>query len=195
MRPLLLAPALLGLLLSGCAGQPEIDAQWQPQQARLQALTQWQAEGKLALRNARQAESASLFWAQHNNNTELRLSGPIGLGATTLVSDGSTLEIHQGDDTRRYDISSPEAIARETGWDLPLQSLHHWLKGLPSPSLEKARLEIEDGELKQLQQSGWTVTYERYGLFQGYALPTRLLVERDDTRARLLIRQWNIGPA
>ena len=141
--------------MAGCAGQPgqdSVERNWQERSAQLQSLDRWQAEGKMSLRNTERAESASITWIQDKNITQLNLSGPMGLSATTIYSDGSTLEVTRDGASSRYDISSPEVIIRETGWDLPLQALPHWLKGVPSPDLDIQALEVEQGLLKRLNQ-------------------------------------------
>ena len=144
----------------------------------------------MALRNAERAESANLSWSQQGNKTWLNLSGPIGLGATTITTDGRFLEVTRADSLQRFDVSSPEAMARETGWNLPLHALHYWLKGIPAPNLEVQEQVIEQGLMNYLRQSGWTISYQSYGQFGPLILPTRLQIETQDSRARLIVRKW-----
>jgi len=129
----LLPLLLVALTLAGCAGlerpAQEPAGDWNTHRQQLVSLNQWRADGKVALRSAQGADSASLVWQQRGNNTDLLLSGPIGLGATRIHSDGKHLDIHRGGELQRIDISSPDAVARATGWDLPLAALRHWLKG------------------------------------------------------------------
>lgn len=186
------------LFLAGCASQPgpeTTDRNWQDRLARVQQLDHWQANGKIALRNTERAESGSMTWTQVQGTTRLDLSGPLGVGATTIHSDGHTMEVIDSDGSNRYDISTGDAIIRETGWDLPVQALHYWLKGIPAPELKVKSLLVEEGLLKQLDQSGWTISYESYRQFGSYTLPTKLKIERAETRARLIIRNWTIEAA
>jgi outer membrane lipoprotein LolB len=185
-------PCLL-LLLAGCATQPGPEPYgetWQQHQAALATLTHWTANGKIALRNSARSESGNMNWSQRNLASELTLSGPMGLNTTTVRSDGQLLVINDGQQTRQFDLSSGETIATDTGWDLPVQALHYWLKGMPAPEIAIQALELDAGRVKRLQQSGWTITVERYQQFEQMVLPTKLLIERADTRARIIIRQW-----
>jgi outer membrane lipoprotein LolB len=118
------------------------------------------------------------------------------MGATTIHSDGQTLEIHQGDEHRTIDISNPDAIVLNTGWDLPLQALSYWLKGIPAPDSKVQRLEPDPQTelLKSLWQDDWEVNYQRYKQFQGFTLPARLQVQRDKTRAKIIISDWQTSP-
>jgi outer membrane lipoprotein LolB len=191
--------AALTVLLTACAGQQArlpTDASWTEHSARLQALDSWSAEGKLALRSAEQSESASLLWQQDGRNTRLQLSGPMGLNSTAIHSDGDRLEVRRGDDIRSFDISTPGAMVRNTGWDLPLQALPHWLKGLPAPDTRISGLELDPNRtlLRTLHQGGWEIHYETYANFGDFTLPTRLQIQRADTSARVIIRNWQIPP-
>lgn len=188
---------LLATLLVGCGtqgGRQPAGAGWTQHRESLRQLAYWQAEGKLALRTSAQSESASLVWVQRQRSTDLRLSGPMGLNTTTIHSDGLRLELQRGDERRSWDISSPGALAEYTGWDLPLQALPHWLKGLPDPAAAVENLELCDDRLQRFSQYGWQVEYQDYRQFDSLTLPTRLLIQRGDTRARVLIRNWTVLP-
>jgi outer membrane lipoprotein LolB len=186
---------VLLILLSGCAGPASRDqapASWAQHRDSLQRLQHWQARGKLALRTSDRSESASFLWQQRQQHIDLQLSGPIGLSATSIHSDGLTMEIRQGDELRSWDISSPQAIAANTGWDLPLQALPYWLRGIPSPLYDIQLLEVAPGAgtLQTLRQDDWEIHYESYGRFEQLTLPTRLKIQRGDTSARMIIRDW-----
>lgn len=195
MHALLVRLFALGLLvLSGCAGQSQQvpgEESWQAREAQLARLDHWTASGKIALRTAEQAESASLLWQQMGEATHLRLSGPLGVSATTVDSDGHQLEVRQGDDYSRWNLDDPN-LAQPGGWDLPLRSMHYWLKGIPDPDLAVESLQLDEpGQLPQLlQQQGWTVEYQQFSRFDDYRLPTKLRVFRGETQARILLRNW-----
>lgn len=181
--------------LAGCAqfaDRVPASAGWKAHSEQLTVLQQWTATGKLAVRTAEASESASLVWQQHNQDTHLYLSGPLGMGATTIDSDGQRLDIRRGDEYQTLDISTPDAIALNTGWDLPLSALTHWLKGLPAPDskLQRFDLNTQTELLQSLQQDDWEVNFEKYGEFQGYILPTRMQIQRGTTRVKVIISDW-----
>lgn len=182
------------LLVTSCADisrQPSKAPNWNQRVKQLSALTRWSASGKLAIRTEAQSETASLDWQQTGDNTYILLTGPLGLGATSIDSDRNTLQVSRGGDTRIFDISSAAASEATIGWDLPLQELPFWIRGLPSPRTPIEGQVFEQNLLQQLQQQGWTITYENYALFDHFTLPTRVTIERNDTRARLIIRNWS----
>lgn len=195
MRALVIT-CLLGanLLVTSCADlgkQPPDAPNWNQRVEQLRALTRWSASGKLAIRTETQSETASLDWQQNGDSTHIRLTGPLGLGATSIDSDRNTLQVSRDGDTKTFDISSAAASEATMGWDLPLQELPFWVRGLPSPGTPIEGQVFEQNLLQQLQQQGWTITYENYALFDHFTLPTRVTIERNDTRARLIIRNWS----
>jgi outer membrane lipoprotein LolB len=191
------AAAALLLLLAACAGQQAKqpgDENWQQHSDRLRELTRWSAEGKLALRTPEQSESASLNWHQTGVITRLQLSGPLGAAATTLYSNGQTLEIRQGGEISSWDLTDTSALARETGWSLPLLALPHWIKGVPAPDIEIQDMQMgpDPARIETLRQDNWDIRYEAYAEFGTFTLPTRLRIQRDDTSVRVIIREWQI---
>ncbi|MCB1705990.1 MAG: outer membrane lipoprotein LolB [Halioglobus sp.] len=189
---------LLLALVAGCTGLAEREPTspgWQVHRAQVAALQTWTANGKLAVRTADASESASVVWQQDKQLTHLQLSGPLGMGATTIDSDGQRLDIRRGDDHTTLDISTPDAILLNTGWDLPLTALSHWIKGLPAPDAKIQQIEVnaDTALLQSLQQDDWEVSFDAYGQFQDYILPTRLQINRGTTRVKLVISRWQTG--
>ncbi len=190
-----IAALVATLALAGCATRGDLPGAgpgWRQHVDTINRLDHWQAAGKLALRTAERSESASLLWEQRDNETHLRLSGPVGLNTTTVHSDGRTLEVRDGSGkTQRLDVSTPDAMIRSTGWDLPLDALPYWLKGLPAPHMTTPfDMQLEDNRARAFTQGGWRVEYEEYRQFGDLTLPTRLLIANGSTRARVLIRDW-----
>ena len=187
---------VLALLLAGCASQDSRDPQnnlgWVEHSQQLTQLQAWQANGKLAMRTPDRAESANILWQQRGRSTVLQLSGPVGLSATTITSDGQQMEIRRREEVNVLDISTPNAIAQSTGWDLPLHALPYWLKGIPSPDSGAQLLELDPATnlLRNLQQDDWEIHYEEFGWFEDINLPTRLRIQKGTTSARIIIRKW-----
>jgi outer membrane lipoprotein LolB len=190
-----LALLLLGCLLTACAGVQREAAPttgWDEHRQRLAALQHWTAAGKLAVRSPEQSESASLLWQQVGQATHLRLTGPLGVSATTVDSDGREVLIRRGTESSQLDISDPDSLYHQTGWNLPLAALPHWLKGIPDPAVpvDDLSLQPERELLRELRQSGWLVRYESYGEFDGLLLPTAVRMLREGYSVRLLLRDW-----
>lgn len=193
-----LLPALLSLLLAGCAGigpRESVEgagntADWRHHKAQIARIDGWQISGKIGIRAPQDSGSGTLFWLQRQDYFDIRLSGPLGRGATRLTGrpDAVTLEIAgQG----RYQADSPEALVeRQLGWQLPVSNLLWWVRGRPAPD-SRSRLSLDGASrLARLEQDGWQVNYLAYRNEDGYALPERIRLEGRDLQVTLVIKDW-----
>jgi outer membrane lipoprotein LolB len=193
----LLIPAL-ALLLAGCAGlgpQESVEGpgnaeDWKAHKAQISEIDGWQINGKIGIRAPQNSGSGTLFWLQRQDYFDIRLSGPLGRGATRLTGrpDAVALEVAgQG----RFEAESPEALVEsQLGWQLPVSNLLWWIRGLPAPD-SRSRISVDSsGRLANLQQDGWDVQYVGYTEEDGYALPTRIKLAGRDLQITLVVKDW-----
>ncbi|MCQ4318468.1 lipoprotein localization protein LolB [Stutzerimonas zhaodongensis] len=193
----LLTP-ILALILAGCAGlgpQESVEGtgstdEWNTHKARIGTIDGWQISGKIGIQAPQDSGSGTLFWLQRQDYFDIRLSGPLGRGATRLTGrpDAVSLEVAgQG----RYEAESPEALVEtQLGWQLPVSNLLWWVRGLPSPE-SRSRVQLDvDGRLARLQQDGWDVEYLAYSEEDGYALPSRIKLAGRDLKITLVVKDW-----
>jgi outer membrane lipoprotein LolB len=186
------------LLLAGCAGiGPREDlggqgspAAWRSHKTQVAAIDGWQISGKVGIRAPQDSGSGVLFWLQRRDYYDIRLSGPLGRGATRLTGrEGDILlEVaNQG----RYQAASPEALLEEQiGWRLPVSHLLWWIRGLPAPD-SKSRLTLDaDSRLARLEQDGWRIEYADYREQNGFWLPQRLKLLGENLDITLVIKDW-----
>jgi len=199
-RPLRSLPWVLCLaLLGACTTSgtaPPVPAAWTEHRERLETLERWEARGKLALRSPTGSDSASIVWRQAGADTEVRMSGPLGVAPTLLTSDGILLTIDRGGAQQVLDLANPAAVRAATGWHFPVTALPHWLKGTPDPDLPLENLALDDatGVATGFTQANWTIGYESHGQFGAYSLPTKLVVKGEDARATVIVREWRLEP-
>lgn len=132
-------------------------------------------------------------WQHAPGSDEVWVYSPVGstvarmrqdaLGALLVTSDG-----------KEYKADDLKLLAREMlGWNLPIDGLQYWVRGLPSPSLDRAREEHDaDGRLKSLSQGGWEVAYLDWSPAEVAGLPSKLDVAGEGLRLRLLIEKWKV---
>lgn len=187
--------ALLGACAANRTDAPVPDA-WAEHRARLLALDDWEARGKLALLSPTGSDSAGIVWRQAGKDTEVRLSGPLGVAPTLLHADGEVLAIDRGGERQVLDLDDPGAVRAATGWAFPVTALPHWLKGVPDPRLPLSAFTLDEqtGLATGFTQSGWAVAYEAHGQFGAFSLPTRMVIRGDDARATVIVREWYPGP-
>lgn len=185
-------------LLAGCAAQQPRDlteglgnpAQWQAHKIQVSQIDGWQITGKLGLKTPNESGSATLQWLQRQSYFDIRLSGPLGQGASRLTGrPGETaLEVANHG---RFSAESPEALLeQQLGWQLPVTHLLWWVRGLPEPDSRSQLVLDADSRLARLTQEDWRVDYLDYLEQDGYALPSRLKLYGPDLEITLVIKDW-----
>ena len=188
-------------LFAACETTPEVvpvddpERVWAEREKQLAAIEQWTAVGKLGVQSAQDSWSAGLSWRQGRDSYRLRLSGPLGQGLMELRGSPGLVEMHTSDDGVYWAPTAEELMQTHAGWRVPLSGLRYWILGRPDPQAPIVDLELDPGgRLAELRQLGWQIRYERYGEFDGIALPTKLTLENSRLRAKLVLRSWHTGP-
>ena len=188
-------------LLTACESTPEVipvdDPQrsWAEHQEQLAAIDQWLALGKLGIQSAEESWTAGLSWRQDRGDFTIRLTGPLGQGLMELRGTAQAVELRTSDDDIYRAATAEELMQTHAGWQVPLSGLRHWILGRPDPAAGIVDLQLDPGgRLAELRQLGWHIRYERYGAFDGLALPTKLTLENARLRAKLVVRRWRTGP-
>lgn len=190
---------LLAALLAGCAAPPVVSdakrlAYWDARRTLLSELEHWTLHGRIAIQLPKQAWSASLLWAQNREKYELHLIGPLGRGSVEL-SGGAGEVVLQTADHKVYSAPSAEALLQQNlGWQLPVEGLRYWVRGLPEPGHEPRKVVLDErGRVSHLQQNGFSVSYDDYEMIQGYDLPGRITLENEKIRVKLVISSWSFA--
>ena len=163
---------------------------WQTHRKAVTPLDSWTLQGKLGVRAPTESGSGTVLWLQQQEEYDIRLSGPLGRGATRIQGNdhGVTLDIAG---QPPVSASSAEALLeQQVGWRLPVEHLLWWVRGLPAPG-SPSRLQLNpDSQLARLAQAGWTVEYSRYQQIDGVQLPQRLQLSGYDMLLTLVITRW-----
>ena len=181
-----------GLCLGACVmtrppAPVTIPVGWEMRMPALQQAGRWALDGRAGASIGKQGWQASLAWSQQGSTSELRLTGPLGIGASLvrLSPDGLSIDGATASD------GAAGILHDRLGVDLPLGSLRFWLLGVPDPGETSTVTRNAHERAQQLIQSGWTVDINRYMPVQGDWLPAQLTVQRDDVRLRIAIDQWD----
>lgn len=193
---LLGAPGLV-LLLSSCATQaPLVDSgdseAWEARRQALLALETWQARGRIAVRTDSDGWSAGFDWRQASTDYRIRLRGPFGQGALELEGDGRGVWLKRAGQPAVFSVDPEALLQAESGWQLPVDGLDHWLRGLPDSSGNAISRLDAAGRLASLQQHGWQIDYSTYRNYGEYALPARLEMQRNGLRVKVIIDTWEL---
>ncbi|NVK26371.1 MAG: outer membrane lipoprotein LolB [Gammaproteobacteria bacterium] len=166
-----------------------------PKVTHVNQLIEWQARGKVLLKNEQEKVSGYFFWHKNGDDFTLSLNSFIGTNVLTLnVKNGlSTLEV----DGNSYQGNDPESLIYEvTGNNIPVSTLSSWLLG----DVNNNNGYISDKKVvqKRLQsfnyqapyEPAWLVKYDDYKLVDKLQLPHKLNVQNAKSRIKLTINDW-----
>lgn len=206
------APAILvATFVAGCATQapeppppaptpPTVAIQseaerWSARTAQLSALNSWTVRGKVAYRLPDDAGSASMLWTESPEQSRVRLSGPLGVGTTEIVSEGALLRVRRDGIDRLYPADAAPWLPSGALLPIPVTSIRHWLMGIPDPNKPVSEFALEDALAQSFVQEGWIIRVEKYDTEDGLTLPARLSLEapQAELTLRVIPRDWSVA--
>lgn len=177
---------LLVCLLSACSWVKQAPDVLYAREAMLSLykLERWSLDGRLSLTGQKDSWSANIIWEHDSGNEQIKLSGPLGQGATVIQLTGNRVTIDRGDG-RVLSSAQPEAfINQQLGMFVPVQSLRYWVIGLPEPT--QPFVETDSG----YRQSGWLIEYKQMQSVNNQVAPRKMTVMNDHVKLKLIIEQW-----
>lgn len=186
------------LILSACAAmqQPrpadsELELLWQQRQQQLSQIKQWHIQGRTFFTQGHEAWNASLRWQQDDENYHIQLLGPFSQGGVILEGDKANAVLTFADG-QQFIADDPETLLSESlSWQLPLDALYDWVRGLPYSQLAYQAKELDQfGRLTTLTQQGWQIQFKRYVSFNEHYLPSKIFIKHPDIKLRLVISSW-----
>lgn len=150
----------------------------------LYKLEKWTLEGRLSITGRNDSWTANLDWQHSQNKEQIKLSGPLGQGATLIQLTNGMVTIDRGDG-KPQSSNQPEAfINQQLGMFVPVQSLRYWVIGLPEPNTDF--VETATG----FKQGGWLIDYKEMQNVKANTLPYKLNVTNEQVKLKLIVDQW-----
>ena len=194
--------ALLLLLLSACVplqkqAGPTIQLtppSWPAHQSKMASIDSWQLKGKLAYRNDVDSGSAWFDWTQHGDNFTIYLSGPFGVGTVQISGNAQAITLSQPGEADISSHSSNALTQRLFGWQLPVEQMRYWARGIPANTSGRA-LETfnKEGLLATLQEDGWQININRYQAGPRGPLPGKIKGSSNELTFTLLLKTWSFS--
>ena len=150
-------------------------------------LGSWSFSGRLALTGKKDAWQASIVWAHDLGSDEIKLSGPLGQGATVIRLSSDEVIIDRGDGKVLSSRQPEDFINQQLGLAVPVRSLRYWVVGLPEPS--STFVLTTDGFV----QSGWLIEYKQEQVVNSELLPRKISVTNEQVKLKLMIDQWGLN--
>ncbi len=184
--------ALPALVLAGCASlHPTVPGAWIERRSALQAISDYQLSGRLAVATGTDGFSAGLAWTQHAGDSQLQLRAPFGLSAGSIEYNAGVLTVNTAQAQLSGDAAAAE-IEREFGMDPPLASFHFWLLGVSDPGSPADEHLDDQQRLTHLVQSGWKIDYSDYVESNGRWLPSKITLQSGTVRLKLVVNRWQV---
>ena len=147
----------------------------------------WTMQGRAAISTGKQAGNTRVEWTQPaGDRYSVTLSAPITRQSWRLDVAPGQATITGLEGGPRTGPDAALLLREATGWDIPVASMRHWLRGIPAPESEPSQYRFDAAHrLVGLDQDGWRIDFTR-----GKRLPTGIDARRGDSRVRLVIDQW-----
>jgi len=181
-------------LLAACATvpvKPPAGQTWDARRPQLQAREHFDLKGRVAVAAGNDGFNARLLWRQTGSRSNVALDSPLGAGGVQITADGPALSVvtshgdHLDNEAARSELSS------RLGFDPPITSLRFWVLGVPDPATPAKETLDDQQRLASLQQDGWQVDYGAYTSVAGEWLPSRVTLQREGVRVRLIVDTWS----
>lgn len=152
-------------------------------------LEQWSFEGRLGLTGIKDSWQANINWQHRSSDEEIRLSGPLGQGATIIKLTGTLVTIDRGNDKIQTSLEPEAFISQQLGMFVPVRSLRYWVIGVPEPGSPY----VEAG--LGFRQAGWLIEYKQMQRVNAQNMPRRITVTNEKVKLKIMIDQWILNAA
>lgn len=172
----------ISLFLSGCATIKPISTT----SSSTTPTQNWILRGKMGIKTPEKTGSASLYWQQQGDIYDIRIFGPLGIGAVELNGNPEQV-IYTDNQGKIYRADSAEILLRQnTGWQIPVANLRYWILARSAPNMPSHKMYDQQHQLVSLQQQGWKIDYLSYQ----NQLPRLIQLARPEINLRIVINQW-----
>ena len=132
-------------------------------------------------------------WRQQEQEFDIDLHGPLGRKVAAINGKEGDVQLTTSKG-KSYSATDPEDLMQDLfGYSLPVNGLRYWMRGIPDPQQKYASLELdEQGRLKQLNQAGWSIDYNRYHDGEP-AMPAFIKITNQTLNANIVIDHWSLN--
>ena len=160
---------------------------------RLREQVSWNLSGKLAISNDADGGSGKLQWRESPDYTRMDFHGTLGRGAWRLEADGVGARLELADGSAYRDSTVDRLVQQQVGWEIPVESLSWWVRGMAAPGDSEELWFDERGNLTRLNQDGWAIEFGTYRTFGEFEMPVRLTAQQADWKVKLVVRRWELA--
>jgi outer membrane lipoprotein LolB len=96
----------------------------------------------------------------------------------------------------RQGEDAQQVLLEATGWDIPVNQLPDWVRGLVAEGATAAEIDRDaEGRPRRVRQMGWDIQFLDWYPAEGDrpVLPRRIEAVNGDAKVRLLVDGWVLG--
>jgi len=164
----------------------------------LRAQPAWSFQGRVAVSKGRNGGSGRIDWQQQARQYVVSLSAPVTRQSWTLSGDSENrsgrLDGVEGGPRQGEDAQ--QVLLEATGWDIPVNQLPDWVRGLVAEGATAAEIDRDaEGRPRRVRQMGWDIQFLDWYPAEGDrpVLPRRIEAVNGDAKVRLLVDGWVLG--
>ena len=159
------------------------------------AWVQWGFRGRLSMNDGADGGSGQLHWRTAGEHSQLDFRGALGKGAWRLTLAPGSAQLTRSDGSQLTDPSVEALLSSEWGWEVPVEELVYWVRGLRAPGPAEVIDFDSAGKITRLSQSGWEIEFERYRDVSGLQLPGKIEAVRGQLKIKLVPASWTVPVA
>ncbi len=157
---------------------------------------QWRYSAKVGITAPQLRESANIIWEYADQANNVRLFGPLGVGAVRLQFDQYGVELSDNKGVLHQGHSADELLSDIIGWPIPINALSRWLFVLPTAGATYRYQLDENRNVALLEQLGWRIKYSNYKSYGEQFLPrkivaTKQLSPEQAVVVKLIAKTWH----
>jgi len=201
---LLVAGALGGCGSLATRQAPSEDVAFTPEpavetarQAMLALSPQWSFQGRVAVSKGRNGGSGRIDWQQQGDAYQVSLAAPVTRQSWQLSGGaGQAVRLDGLQGGPRSGGDAGQLLLQATGWEIPVEQLAAWVRGIPATGAQAARRGFDaEGRPRVLQQDDWRIDYLDWYPPEGERppLPRRIDAVNGDAKVRLIVDEWTLG--
>jgi outer membrane lipoprotein LolB len=182
-----LKPAIISsivLSLAGCSLFNNSAVNNPPLVYDIAPLTHWTATGRMAIHSAKNSATVNFTWRHTPTDDQLKLSGPLGQGATHIDWTAQRVTLNRGNGLVQTSAQPEQLIQQQLGINVPVNALRYWLQGLPEPIV------AQQHTAQGFQQEGWQIEYPQWQTVNQRMLPQKIVATHNTLKLKLIIEQW-----
>lgn len=191
--------ACFSVTLSACTSVPrapdsavELQAAYDERVRGIATWVQWGFRGRLSMNDGEDGGSGRLHWQTEGKSSQLDFRGTLGKGAWRLSLAPGSAELTRSDGSQLTGDSVQALLRSEWGWEVPVEDLVYWVRGLRAPGPVEG-IDFDDaGRITRLSQSGWDIEFERYRDVSGRQLPGKIKAVSGQLTIKLVPARWTV---